>query len=146
MLSLEQHVKEMKELAKTLIPHSFPKVDTPDDQDIIILRTRQLLVDGYDVVVAFCISEYEEENYELQSLQIQGLYTPFLPFSLVCKIARLFLGSESLSYMHFVRENRKIYCWTTRWQEGKLAPLTKEVNADSYEGFTYNVLKLGNSN
>lgn len=142
MIPLEQHVAELRDLAKTLMPYSFPKVSVEDDAEVIPLRTRQLVIDGYDVAVTFCISDYDKHH--LESLQIQGVYTPFLPFALVCKIARFFLGSEHLSYTDLVRDNRKIYCWTIRRRKGRVVPLTKKVSHDSYEGLTYNVLKLGN--
>lgn len=142
-ITLSQHVNELRNLAKTLIPYSFPRVNVDEDKEVIVLRTRQIIVDGFDVVVTFCISDHDK--YHLESLQIQGLHTPFLPFSLVCKIARAFLGSQHLAYADLVRENRKIYCWTVRKKRGKIVPV-KKPSSDSYEGLTYTVLKLGNSN
>lgn len=144
-IPLEQHVQELRDLAKTLTPYSFPKVKVEDDQEVIVLRSRQLIVDGFDVAVTFCISDHDK--YLMETLQIHGVHTPFLPFALVCKIAKYFLGSENLSFTDVVRENRKFYCWSLRKRKnGKVLPAKKANASDSYEGFTYSVLKLGNTN
>jgi hypothetical protein len=142
-ITLDQHVAELRSLANTLMSYSFPKVKIEEDQEVITLRTRQLVVDGFDIAVTLCMSDYDK--YQLESLQIQGIHTPFLPFSLVCKIARCFLGAQHLSYTDIVRDNRKIYCWTIRKRRGKVVPIKKLVSS-TYEGFSYNVLKLGKSN
>jgi hypothetical protein len=143
MPTLDKHISEMKAIAKTLMPNSFPKATVEEDQEIICLRTRQLIIDGFDVAVTLGMADYDK--FQLESLQLHGIHTPFLPFSLVCKIARRFLGTQHLSYTDFMKDNRKIYCWTIRKKGTRVVPI-KKTASDSYEGFTYNVLQLRKSN
>ncbi len=139
---LEQHVSELRAVSETLVEHSFPRVSADEDSEVDLLRNRQILVDGYDVHVTFGISDYD--RYRVESVQIRGVHTPFLPFSLVCKIARYFLGDQSLSYIDVVQDNRKVYCWSVRRKRnGKVLPVKKRAKPNSYEGLTYHMLDLG---
>ena len=38
-ITLEQHIVELRNLAKTLMPYSFPKAKVEEDQEVITLRT-----------------------------------------------------------------------------------------------------------
>jgi hypothetical protein len=139
--TLEQHIIEMRQAAESLVQYSFPNVAPEHDQDVNPLKTRQLIIDGYDVLVTFCVADFKK--YRLENIQIHGVYTPFLPFVLVCKIARQFLGSQHLSYEDFVKDNRKVYCWTIRKKQGRIIPMNRRTESDSYEGLTYSILKPG---
>lgn len=146
----EQEVKEMRSLAKHLLPYSFP-ITSPEDEDAIsCLKQRDVNVDGYDLVIYFNNCSYGEVT--LETLQIFGKHISFLPFSLICKCAYKFLGSQELSLievMHFKTPNtfddncRKIYVWTVYYnKEGKpvASPFAKEQKIRSYEGLQFSQL------
>lgn len=131
----------MKGMAELLVPHTFPVVDFKAEQDIILLKQRSIVVDGYEIVVCFSRADYGD--YFLESLQLQSAFAPFLPFNIVCKLGRAFLGSENLSYIEFFRNNRKVYCWTLKSRNGRPLPPDKKTLPGCYEGFEYSVLSPG---
>lgn len=140
-LSLQDHVKSMKSMAETLIPLTYPKSNPQDEQDILLLKQKNITIDGYEVFICFSKSDYED--CYLESIQIQPFYTPFLPFNLICKIACAFLGSKHLSYIEFIRNNKKIYCWTIRSKDGKLIPPDKSLRRASFEELEFAILQPG---
>jgi hypothetical protein len=139
--SLQDHVKEMRALALLLISHTFPIAEFDEEFEILPLKCRTILVDGYELQVTFSIAEYPK--YMVESIQIQSLYTPFIPFNVVCKVARFFLGKKNLAYTDFLRNNKKVYCWTVRKKDG--VPITPNDVAQNsvYEGFEYSILNPG---
>ena len=141
MSDLKTTVKQMKSMARLLIPHTFPKVPFEHEQEVSVLKQRTLTVDGYEIVV--CYSEALYPDYVLKSIQIQSYYTPFLPFVLVCKLGKVFLGTNNLSYIEFFRNNRKVYCWTIKTRNGRLLPPDKKTKPGNYEGFEFRILHPG---
>lgn len=138
-LSLE--VEQMKSMAEILLPFTFPLVDFKVEQDILLLKQRTLTVDGYDILV--CYSKANYNIYFLESLQLQAAVAPFLPFSMVCKMGRAFLGSDNLSYIEFFRNNKKVYCWTLKSREGRTVQPDNMTKPGRYEGFEYSILQPG---
>lgn len=124
-----------------LIPHTFPKVPFEHEQDVLMLKQRRITVDGYEITLCFSRADYDD--YYLDSLQIQNTSSPFLPFQLVCKLGRAFLGEENLSYVDFVKDSKKVYCWTLRVRDEKPLPPSKRSSEASYEGFEYSILAPG---
>lgn len=139
--SLDQAVTEMKGLAETLLPFTYPTVSFDDEQDILMLKQRQILVDGYDLLVCYSKADYSE--YLLESLQVQSTNAPFLPFTIVCKLGCAFLGDENLQFIDFFRNNRKVYCWTLKSRNGRLLPPDKRSKPGDFEGFEYTLLHPG---
>jgi len=131
----------MKYMARFLLPWTFPTVEFREEQDILIFKQRTIIVDGYEVIL--CYSEANYEQYILKSLQVQSAHAPFLPFTLVCKIGRAFLGSSNLSYIEFFRNNKKVYCWTIKSKNGQLLPPGRKTRPGSYEGFEFRILHPG---
>lgn len=139
--TLYQEVEEMRSLANMLVPHTFPLVDFKHEQDILMLKQRNLLIDGYDILV--CYSKADYGTYFLESIQLQSAFAPFLPFNIVCKLGRIFLGSKNLSYIEFFKNNKKVYCWTIKSREGRSLQPDKKTKPGSYEGFEYTILHPG---
>ena len=121
-----------------LIPHTYPKGTRQDEQDVMILKQRHIDIDGYEVLT--CLSAADYGKYNLWSLQLQAVQYPFLPFNLIVKLGKLFLGKKNLSYIAWVKENKKTYCWTCR-RKGKyvLPPRKGQIEA-SYENFEYSLM------
>jgi len=141
MTTLRENIWGMRKMASMLIPHTFPIVPFEHEQDVLVLKQRRITVDGYDTTICFSRADYGE--YYLDSLQIQNASSPFLPFNLICKLGRAFLGEENLSYVDFVKDNRKVYCWTLRVRDEKPLPPSKKSEMSSYEGFEYSILAPG---
>ena len=128
-------------MAEVLVPFTFPVTDFSDEQEVIVLKQRDVVLDGYAVTV--CYSKADYDVYLLNSLQVHSSYTPFLPFNVVCKAGRAFLGERHLSYVEFFKNNKKVYCWTTKERDGRVMPPDKSSSPEEYEGFGYSVLKQG---
>ena len=145
---LQEHVREMRGLGEVLIPYNFPKAPAEWEDTINILKAREIVVDGYSVVVHYSKGMYDESDnapaHYLETLQVLGKNSPFLPFHVICKLAKSFLGGHGLSLVEIFRENRKIYCWTlTVDLNGKPmpSPFEGDIERCNYEGFEYGMLQ-----
>lgn len=107
---LDQIVEEMKQVADTLVPYNWPQNHPRLEFDLNLIKARQMDLDGYSLIVHFNRADHGD-RYE-ETLQVLGQRTSFLPFSLVARMGRLFLGTAGLSLVEILRDNRKIYCWT----------------------------------
>lgn len=140
-LTLSEHVDQMKSMADMLISCTFPVVDFAIEQDVILLKQRTIVVDGYQVLAVLSKARYE--NYFLESVQIESTAGPFLPFVVICKLGRAFLGPFNLSYIEFFKTNKKIYCWTIRTQDGRSLVPDVENEIGDFEGFKFTILQPG---
>ena len=50
---IEKIIKEMKELSEILIPYTFPIVDFSAEQEILLLKQRNIIIDGNDILVCY---------------------------------------------------------------------------------------------
>ena len=141
MEDLNKIIQEMKSLADSLIDYSFPKATFEEEQQILCLKQREFTIDGYDLSV--CYSRADYDKYFLENLQIQSQQVPFLPFTVVCKVGKLFLGEKNICYLDFFRNNRKVYCWTIRTHEENILVPDKTSKPFSYEGFDFHILHPG---
>lgn len=142
---LQQHVLEMRKMAQTLVPFTFPQATIDAEQKIVFLKQRQIVLDGYDISISLSKADYSDGNF-IESLQICSAHAPFLPFHVVCKIGRAFLGEDHLAYAEFFKRGCKTYCWTLRYQEEDKIPPTERAEDAEYEGFEYKVLPQGCGN
>lgn len=142
MDKFNDNVVRLKEMAKSLIPMTYPRVPFKEEQEILLWKQRQMTVDGYEIMV--CYSEADYNKYILKSVQLQSAQQgAFLPFTVVCKMGRIFLGSVHLSYIEFFRNNRKVYCWTTKCQGDVVLPPGGKSKSGSYEGFKFVIMQPG---
>lgn len=143
MNKLDNHVKEMKELGEFLISYNFPKSSVKMDEVLQPLKLRSFFVDGYEVVVYYTKADHDETYLEM--VQIYGKRIPFLPFCLVCKIGRKFLGEEHLSFIEMMRDGKKIYFWVrVSDKEGNALPDKNKEKTCRYEGFKFGYIKAEN--
>lgn len=137
---LDEIIDSMRNLGDMLIPHNFPKappMNTMED-DLAIFKTREATIDGYPIILHYQKADYEQ--HLMETLQIYGKNSPFLPFSLICKLAKRFLGPHHLSLVELFKENRKIYIWSVcvdRRGRPIPAPYDMETEECEYEGFNY---------
>jgi len=136
---LDEIAKEMKSLGEVLVPFNYPKMPVGIwEDDLGIFKARQVTIDGYSLFLHYQKSDYD--NYLIETLQIHNLKSPFLPFNLICKIGRRFLGSKNLSLIEIYKEHRKIYIWSLcSDRQGKSMPIPEQNNTESceFEGLQY---------
>ncbi len=143
-LELEETIMSMKDMAKLLVPNTFPLVSFDEELAVLCLKQRNIRIDGYEVCLCFSRAQYD--GYYLDSLQMQSCQSPFMPFNLVCNIGQSFLGKENLFYVDFFKNNKKVYCWAVKTANGNILPPGENATATSYEGFEYHVLSPGTIN
>lgn len=129
----EDHVREMTTLARFLQPFSPPK--QPQDEDISWLKQRDIIVDGYQIVVHYTQSDHDDIRLDVLTI---GCITPFLPLTIVCKVAEMYLGKENLILSEFTKSGRKIYSWMAMFREGKAITSPQfAVENDCHKGFRF---------
>ena len=140
--NLEDIITEMRNMGDLLIEHNFPNVPISSEDDLIVFRQRDVVVDGYSVTLNY--QKFDYDGLFMETLQIYGTNNPFLPFNLICKLAKKFLGSANLSLVELFKDNRKIYIWTV-WvdEEGKpsSAPYEMETEECYFEGLQYSYMQ-----
>jgi len=111
MLKIQEAIDNIRNLSEYLIPLTYPQNNPHLEDDIAVLKTIDGIdVDGYSVVIYFNRADYDD--YYLETLQVYGKYTPFLPFPIVVKLALHILGGHELRFTEFYQDGRKMYCWT----------------------------------
>jgi hypothetical protein len=138
MLTLDETIQELREMGDVLVPYNWPQNDPALENDLNFLKMRQVCVDGYNFSIHFSRADYT--THFMETVQIVGEKTPFLPFATVQKVARKILGEAHLYLIELFKENRKIYCWTlTLDREGKpRKPMKKHRSIkQEYNGFSY---------
>jgi len=137
--NLDEIVHGMKAIGEVLVPFNFPRVPYNFlEDDLGIFRAREVVIDGYSLFLHYQKSDYGE--YFIESLQIHNLKSPFLPFCLICKLGKRFLGSDYLSLVEIFKENRKIYVWSVSSNKNdQPIPMPKFQNTEEcvYEGLHY---------
>jgi hypothetical protein len=137
VISLDQVAEHMRNVGEQLVPYNFPQADPKLENDLFILKTREMFVDGYWVMLHYNKADYK--TYFVETFQVFGKKTPFLSFSLVVKLAKKFLGGHHLALSEILKDNRKIYCWTVAvdYDGRPMVPPQKETQVCTFEGFQY---------
>lgn len=133
-MNLLEIKEKMNKMAFELIDYTYPNISIQEEEDIRWLKTRYIFVDGYYLSIFLSISNNDDIN--ITSLQIFSIYSPFLPFNLVCKIAQTFLGKKYLNFMKINANDKTIYCWHVYKKDGqKMAVFNK--NKIKFQDFEY---------
>jgi len=138
MRNLNTIIESMKVTGEMLVPYNYPRADPRNENDLSFLKLVDCVVDGYYITLHFSKADYPE--HFLSTLQIFGQNAPFLPFTLVLKIARKFFGDEELCLVEMFKSNRKIYCWTLQTEkDGDPMPSPHKDQGEQcfYDGFEY---------
>jgi hypothetical protein len=134
----EEKIENLRNLGNQLVDYNFPLSPMELEYDIACLKKTEVLVDGYNIVIHFNKAFYG--SYYLETFQIFNKHAPFLPFSLVAKLAQKTLGSHHLSLVEFYQQDHKIYCWSVCVDErGRPipSPIQDESKIKTFEGFEY---------
>jgi len=138
--TLDMIVARMRNVGEQLTPYNYPQADPKLEDDLNIIKTKEVVVDGYEVMMHFSRADYRTHISE--TVQILGKNTAFLPFCVVVKVARKFLGNHHLGLVEFLKDNRKIYCWTiTLDHRGRpISSPAEQTVTQKYEGFEYSYM------
>jgi hypothetical protein len=138
---IENTVEQIKSMGEFLIDYTFPEISYEAELLTIPLRDNEIIFDGYEIRCSYNKSRHDD--HYLETLQIIGKDFPFLPFNLVCNLAKVFLGEAHLSFIDLLKDGRKIYIWTCRrdFKDKKIPPKEEDVEEANYEGFHYHILK-----
>ena len=145
--NIDDLVEEMKGVGDILVPYNWPQNDPKLENDLNSLKTRFAEIDGYNLVVHFSRADYK--THYLETLQVMGEKAPFLPFCVVARLGRKFLGSHHLYLVELIKDNRKIYCWTVHLDKtGRpIPPIHKQkTQYCEYDGFSYYYLNTNQVN
>lgn len=123
-------------------PHQKSK---EDEADLALLKRTTAVVDGYELNLYYSEEDHAHfsaddgtgQEFRLASLQVSSNLFPFLPFSLVCRVAREFLGSRELCLSEFLVSGRKVYLWSVATDgsgEPLRVPLHKQSRVIVYDG------------
>lgn len=139
-LKLEEIIECMRTFGDMLIPFNFPKTPLSNtmEDDLAIFKQREAIIDGYPIIIHYQKADYEK--HLMETLQIYGKNSPFLPFNLICNLAKRFLGSHHLSLIEIFKDNRKIYIWSVCVdRRGRPIPSPYELETEEcdFEGFNY---------
>lgn len=132
---IADEIVSMKRMARMLVPYSFPQVPLAEELDVMILKTRTITIDGREVLTIFNRSEYPDTVVE--SLQVASCHFPFLPFNVVARLGKAFLGTRQLYYTDFFEKKKKYYCWFVRTQNGERIPPEGDFEIKRYEDLEY---------
>lgn len=140
---LDEIVELMRAVGETIVPYNYPKSPPPlnKEDDLLFLKKRSVTVDGYNVDIHYQKSDFDD--YFSETIQIYAHYCPFLPFNIVVKLARKFLGGNDLSLVEIYREGRKIYIWTVyvdRRGRPMKFPFDIPVESCDFEGIKYSYM------
>lgn len=147
MSEFEDKLEIMRNMAQQLVPYNFPLAPVELEYHIAPFKKNEVVVDGYTVV--FHLNRAHYGDHYLETFQVYNKYAPFLPFSLVAKLARKALGGHLLSLVEFYQEEHKIYCWSvcldTRGRPVH-SPAKERSKPRVFEGFEYTYMNPGQLN
>ena len=142
--TLDEIVERMRNMGEMLIPFNFPKVppSMTQEDDLVFFKEKEAVIDGYSLYLHYQKSDFD--THYLETLQVYNRNSPFLPFGLVCKLGKRFLGSHHLSLVELFKENRKIYCWSVCVDRQGISippPYELETEDCQFEGLKYMYLQ-----
>lgn len=105
--NLVDQIEPMRKMAIMLAPYSHPHVQ--DETDVLFLKQRDIIVDGYTVIISCSRADYE--GVYLDAISFTGRYMPYLPMPIVCKLGEKFLGNKELTFNELLKDGRKVYTW-----------------------------------
>jgi hypothetical protein len=140
---LEEIIERMRGMGDILVPLNYPNTFSFElEDDLSIFKEREAIIDGIPLLLNYQKSDYKK--YLIETVQIFGKTTPFLPFNLICKIGKRFLGGHHLSLVEIFKDNRKIYIWSVCVDKrGRPIPAPYKLKTEQceFEGFNYSYLQ-----
>lgn len=115
-INLDSLIEDFKRAEDVLTPY------TMNDNDDNVLRTNVIEIDGYSVKLKF--KRIDHGPFYTENLTLMSEFGSFLPFHLVAKLGKKFLGKYKLMLSESYEQDRKIYEWTVALdKEGRPTPI-----------------------
>lgn len=132
-LSLDSLIEDFKRVGDILSPHQLNKNDDN------ILNTKLVEIDGYSILIKF--NRIDHGPFLSENLKIKSEHSSFLPFHLVAKLGKKFLGKYELILIEsFDDDDKKTYEWAiTLDKDGRPIPVKMAVYYEdcSYDDLSY---------
>lgn len=131
-LSLDSLIEDFKRVGDVLSPHQL------NGNDDNVLNTKLVEIDGYSVLIKF--NRIDHGPFFSENLKIKSEHGSFLPFHLVAKLGKKFLGKYELILIEYFDDEKKIYEWAvTLDKDGKPSPVKIAVYYDDcfYDDLSY---------
>lgn len=144
---IQKTIDRMKKLGETLSSKTFPNCEIGEDEDLILLKSTEILIDGYTLILFYSVSDYHD--HKIKTLQIYSKNHHFLPFNVVCKMAKKFLGEKYISLIELFVNNRKVYCWASICDEKDnpvMNPYSNQYTEKEFEDFNYFLMETDKIN
>jgi hypothetical protein len=107
--SFKEKAQIVKKVSERLIPYSFPNCVVGADVDLAVLKSTEVLVDGYYCGVFYSISDFK--TYKIKVLQIWPIHHYFIQVSVLVKIIKEFLGFGEFYFFQVWNNEKMFYCW-----------------------------------
>lgn len=136
--SLDEIVEEIKNLGDLLVSYNYPMAPKEWEDDIYMLKSQEVDIDGYTVTIYFSRANHGDSFQEVLHI-MGGPKLPFIPFNVVSKLAKKFLGGSALSLVELLKNGIRVYCWSILLTpDGRPVPAKfKNSEICEYEGFKY---------
>lgn len=131
-LSLDSLIEDFKRVGDVL---SSRKLNENDDN---VLKTKSIEIDGYSVLIK--LNRIDHGPFFSENLKIKSEYGSFLPFHLIAKLGKKFLGKYELILIESFEDENKIYEWAiTLDKDGKPIPVKMAVYYEDciYDDLSY---------
>lgn len=120
-VNLDSLIEDFKRVGDTLSPYQL------NNNDDNVLKTNTLEIDGYSIILKF--NRIDHGHFYSESLKLRSEFGSFLPFHLVAKLGKKFLGKHQLMLIESFENDNKIYEWKIALDKnGRPAP----VRIDNY--------------
>lgn len=129
-LSLDSLIEDFKRVGDVLSPHQL------NENDDNVLKTKLIEIDGYSVLIKF--NRIDHGPFFSENLKIKSEHSSFLPFHLIAKLGKKFLGKHELILIESFDDGVKVYEWAiTLDKYGRPTPVKMAVY---YEDCVYDDL------
>ena len=135
--NLQTIARDLKAASNLIVNFTFPKISPSEESDFDFLRSATICVDGSLINIYYTKSDYNSHFFE--TVQIIGEHSPFIPFLVVLKVGKVFLGDGTLTLTEFYQKNRKVYCWNliTNKDGEKFESILIQGEKCNFEGHDY---------
>lgn len=109
--SFQEKIQIVKKISERLIPNTFPNCEVGSDVDLAILKSTEVLVNGYYCGVFYSISDFK--TYKIKVLQIWPIHHYFLPVDVLVKIIKEFTKTTVFYFFQVWSNEKMFYCWVS---------------------------------
>jgi hypothetical protein len=115
-VNLDSLIEDFKRVGDTLSSYQL------SDNDEEVLKTNVLEIDGYSIILKF--NRIDHGPFYSENLKLKAEFGSYLPFHLVAKLGKKFLGKHQLMLIESFENDNKVYEWKIALdKDGRPAPV-----------------------